>query len=157
MEQTMLVILIGIGMIGLTIIINVAGVVAWLKHLGRDIERRKEQNLQPRLFRSILNTAIVLLLLHIVEAWLWAVLYIILPGRAGLENLQDAFYFSVITFTTLGYGDVTLSQEWQLLSGLEAMIGITMFGLTTALLYAVVQKCWDISKPIHHARNTAST
>jgi hypothetical protein len=51
----------------------------------------------------------------------------------------------MITFTTLGYGDVTLNEPWQVLAGAEGMVGIVVFGLTTALLYAVIQKCWKIS------------
>jgi len=45
----------------------------------------------------------------------------------------------MITFTTLGYGDVTLNSDWDFLSGMEAMVGITVFGLTTAILFAVIQ------------------
>ncbi|MFC1689285.1 potassium channel family protein [Pseudomonadota bacterium] len=142
--HTLTVLLIGIGMIGLTVIINVAGVVLWLRVLGRRIERRAQKNQSPHLFRAILDTAVALLMLHVVEAYLWALLYFYLPGQSGLDNMHDAFYFSAITFTTLGYGDVTLSSEWQLLSGLEGMIGIMMFGMSTALLYAVIQKCWMV-------------
>ena len=50
----------------------------------------------------------------------------------------------MITFTTLGYGDITLAQEWQLLTGVEGMVGIVVFGLTTALLFAVIQKSWKV-------------
>lgn len=143
--HTLTVILIGIGMIGLTVIINVTGVVFWLRILARRIEQRAQKNQPPHLFRAILDTAVTLLMLHVVEAYLWALLYFYLPGQSGLDNMHDAFYFSIITFTTLGYGDITLSSEWQLLSGLEGMIGIMMFGMTTALLYAVVQKCWMVT------------
>jgi hypothetical protein len=45
----------------------------------------------------------------------------------------------------LGYGDITLSAEWNLLSGMEAMVGITVFGLTTALLFAVIQQIWKVN------------
>ena len=50
----------------------------------------------------------------------------------------------MITFTTLGYGDITLAQEWHLLTGVEGMVGIVVFGLTTALLFAVIQKSWKV-------------
>ena len=51
----------------------------------------------------------------------------------------------MVTFTTLGYGDITLAREWQLLTGVEGMVGITVFGLTTAMLFAVIQKSWKVS------------
>lgn len=138
---------IGIGMIALTLVINAVSVVVWLKLLARRIEFLQFSEKNPRLFEPIISTAVVLLLVHVVEAFLWAVLYMHLPGHSGLSTFHDAFYFSIITLTTLGYGDVTLSQEWQLLSGLESMVGIVVFGMTTAILFAVVQKCWSVR---HH-------
>lgn len=138
--------IIGIVMIGLTVVVNTVGVVLWLRHLGREIQRQHSQGLSLRMFRGILTTAIVLLMLHVVEALMWAVLYMLLPGQSGLGSLHDAFYFSIVTFTTLGYGDVTLTPEWQLLSGLESMVGILLFGMTTALMFAVVQKSWQVTR-----------
>jgi hypothetical protein len=143
-EHTALVLAIGIGMIALTIIINVSGIVIWLKYLGRHLEHIRSHNIQPNLARAILSTSIVLLVIHLIQAFLWAVLYIVLPGHSGLDNLHDALYFSIITITTLGYGDVTLNEQWQLLSGLESMIGIIVFGMSTAIIFAVVQKCWHV-------------
>ena len=46
----------------------------------------------------------------------------------------------MVTFTTLGYGDITLSQQWRLLSSFEAATGIIMFGWTTALVITTVQR-----------------
>lgn len=142
-------------MIALTIVVNTVGVVIWLRLLGRHLNQRLKQNTDPHLFLAILTTAITLLFLHILETLLWAVLYMHLPGQSGLQNLHEALYFSMITFTTLGYGDVTLTEQWQVLSGLEAMIGIIMFGMTTAMLYTVVQKCWTIrhkgNKHVHRS------
>ena len=140
--HTAILLSIGIGMIALTILINVSGMVIWLNLLARRLEYHASQNTEPNLFRAILSTVIVLLIIHMIQAFLWAVLYLMLPGRSGLVNLHDAFYFSVITITTLGYGDITLNEQWRLLSGLESMIGIIVFGMSTAMIYAVVQKCW---------------
>ena len=54
---------------------------------------------------------------------------------------ERAVYFSIVTFTTLGYGDITLPyEEWRILSGVEALNGILLFGWTTAFLFAVVQR-----------------
>ena len=138
--------IISIGMISLTVAIHTLGGALWLKRLGKRLEHHTSMNQPPRLFEGILSTATVLLMLHIFEAFLWAILYLQLPAQAGLKNFHEALYFSMITFTTLGYGDITLAQEWQLLSGVEGMVGIVVFGLTTALLFAVIQKSWRVSQ-----------
>ena len=93
-----------------------------------------------------MSTAVFLLLLHVIEVHLWALVYVFLPGQAGLNNYAEAVYFSIVTLTTLGYGDITLNAQWQLLSGMEAMVGIMVFGLTTATLFAVIQQSWEVKK-----------
>jgi len=138
-------------MIGLTVGIHTLGAAIWLKHLGQRFEFYASVKQPPHLFRGILSTAIVLLMLHVLEAFLWALLYMLLPAQAGLKNLHEALYFSLVTFTTLGYGDVTIHVKWQLLTGIEGMVGIVVFGMTTALLFAVIQKCWRVSHQQHAA------
>ena len=94
-----------------------------------------------------MGAALVLLLLHFVEVTIWALSYLGLPAISRLESLEQAVYFSLVTFTDLGYGCITLDPEWRVLSGLEAMNGILLFGWSTALLFAVVQRSWKLS---HH-------
>jgi voltage-gated potassium channel Kch len=67
----------------------------------------------------------------------WAGAYL----RVGaIEGLEAALYFSIVTFTTLGYGDITLNTDWRLLASFQAASGIIIFGWTTALLVAVAQR-----------------
>ncbi len=87
-------------------------------------------------------TATTLLGLHMVEIVAWALTYLWLPSVAGLETLERSVYFSLVTFTTLGYGDITLQPGPRLLSGIEAMNGIFLFGWSTALFFAVFQRSW---------------
>ena len=89
-------------------------------------------------------SALVLLLLHFVEIVMWAVTYLLLPGLTELVSLEQALYFSFVTFTTLGYGDITLGQAWRVLSGVEATTGILLFGWSTAMLFLVVQRSWSM-------------
>ncbi|MGJ8596300.1 ion channel [Sulfitobacter sp.] len=68
------------------------------------------------------------------SVWGWAALYMVL----GLfENLEPALYFSIVSFTTVGYGDVVLDPEWRLLAGMTATHGLLTFGLFTAFLVEV--------------------
>jgi len=77
-----------------------------------------------------------------LESSLWAGLY---WAVGALPELSEAFYFSLVTFTTLGYGDVTVGGEWRLLAAFEAANGIMMFGWTTALIVAAAQRLF-----LHH-------
>jgi voltage-gated potassium channel len=139
-------IIIGIFMIALTVAIHAVGASHWLHYVAGWHTRKPGVSGARMMFNAVITTSIVLLLLHFLEMLLWALLYIALPAKAGLGSFSEAIYFSMITFTTLGYGDVTLNAEWNLLSGMEAMVGITVFGLTTALLFAVIQKMWKVNK-----------
>ena len=77
-----------------------------------------------------------LFLAKVVEIWLWAGLFIAL---GAIETLEEALYFSTVTFSTLGYGDVVLDENWRLLASFEAANGLFLFGWSTALVFAVVQ------------------
>lgn len=72
-----------------------------------------------------------------LEILLWAWVY---RHVGAIQNLETSLYFSGITFTTVGYGDVTLAKCWQLLSLGEAVNGVLMAGWSTALLIFLVQR-----------------
>jgi voltage-gated potassium channel Kch len=72
-----------------------------------------------------------------LESTLWAGFY---WAVGALPTLADALYFSLVTFTTLGYGDITLDEEWRVLAAFEAANGIIIFGWTTAIIVAAVQR-----------------
>ncbi len=78
-------------------------------------------------------TAVVLLMLLSITicTWLWAGIFIWLDV---FTEVEPAVYFALVTMTTLGYGDITLDQQWRVLSGLTAVNGLLLFGLSTAFL-----------------------
>ncbi|MFZ9463335.1 MAG: ion channel, partial [Vulcanococcus sp.] len=77
-----------------------------------------------------------------LEILLWAWIYRYVGAIHGLET---SLYFSGITFTTVGYGDITLAKCWQLLSVGEAVNGVLMAGWSTALLIVLVQRMMSYS------------
>jgi hypothetical protein len=88
--------------------------------------------------RVFLISLLVLLLFvaAILEVNIWAVTYLVI---GAISHLEPALYFSTVTFTTLGYGDITLDASWRLLASFQAANGIIIFGWTTALVFAVLQ------------------
>lgn len=88
----------------------------------------------PIIRKTILSLIAVVLWLmagHSVGAWIWALSYMVV---GAIDALEPALYFSLVTFTTLGYGDITLSSDWRLLSAINAANGLLVFGLSTAFL-----------------------
>lgn len=81
---------------------------------------------------------IVLLMFFVtlLEVLVWAATYMVLNAIQGFER---ALYFSMVSFTTLGYGDIVLQERWRLLASFEAANGIMMFGWTTAIVIAAVR------------------
>lgn len=69
--------------------------------------------------------------LHTVQIWLYAALYLLL---GEMHSIERALYFSTVTFASLGYGDIVLSPQWRVLSGIEAANGVILFAWSTAFL-----------------------
>jgi voltage-gated potassium channel Kch len=128
-------ILIGSAMLGLCVIIHVGAIVFLLGVMRRHAKAWMAWRFYPGATAIMLIIVVGLLLAHTLEIWLWAVLYIYL---GEFSDMSRALYFSTVTFTTLGYGDVVLTDSWQLLSSLEAAGGILLFGLSTGASVAAM-------------------
>jgi hypothetical protein len=94
------------------------------------------------------STILVLFIVALLESLIWAVAYLSLGALKGLEQ---ALYFSTVTFTTLGYGEIVLDERWRLLASFEAANGIIMFGWSTAIVMAVVQRVYFKGKSESHS------
>jgi hypothetical protein len=105
------------------------------------VERITEHQVAPSRastkFLQLSILMIVLMLGNIVQIVIWALLY---RGLGALDDLETAVYFSGVTFTTLGYGDVVLKGRIRLLAPLQAANGVMMFGITTAAFISVVER-----------------
>jgi voltage-gated potassium channel Kch len=140
-------ILVGIALTAFTVAVHTLGTASWLQVLAGDRSLLRRGPTWWRNLRVLNTTVIVLLLLHIVEVTAWAMTYLAIPDITEVTTYEEAVYFSTVTFTTLGYGDITLTPPWRLLSGIEAMNGILLFGVSTAILLAIAQRLWNFSLP----------
>lgn len=88
--------------------------------------------------RSLFVPMLVLsmMLVSLLEASLWGYYYF---ATGQLESFFDSVYFSLITMTTVGYGDVTLHGAARITSGMQAALGVVLFGWTTAVIFMAVQ------------------
>ena len=74
---------------------------------------------------------------HLTEIALWAVLYVTCGEFA---DFRTAYYHSAVNYTSLGYGDLIMSPSWKLLGPLETANGMLLFGVSTAMIFAVIQR-----------------
>ena len=95
-------------------------------------------------FRSWMGAMLVLSVVTIIilagnltQIALWAGLFIYL---GEFSDFMTAFYHSVVNFSTLGYGDVVMSDKHRLLGALEALNGMLMIGLSTGTMFVVVNE-----------------
>ena len=102
---------------------------------------RRETRLSRAGMRYLIDLTIVVLVMlfafvaHMVEVAVWAMLFIIC---GEFKTFGAAYYHSAVNYSTLGYGDVIMSPSWKLLGPLEAADGSLMFGVSTAMIFAVI-------------------
>ena len=86
---------------------------------------------------AIALVTIWLMLSHMLGIWVWSFCFLAIDAFSALE---ESLYFSSVCFTTLGFGDILLPQEWRLLSGACATNGLLLFGVSTAFLVEFMRR-----------------
>ena len=121
------------GLVAITVAVHIVGLVFLVKSLF------KLHNLFPTHFWSftwmMIRVVWSLIFVHAIEITVWALFYL---WAGCLTDGPSAFYFSGVTYTTVGYGDLLLPGKWRLLAPIEALSGILMCGVSAGLFFAVV-------------------
>jgi len=111
--------------------------------------------LLPRLrIRPRLRIMIVILgvfFAHTVEVWVFGITYWVMSGPLALGTVGghttghffDFIYFSVVVYTSLGFGDIQPFQQVRLIAGVEALVGLLMIGWSASFTYLMMEKLWD--------------
>ena len=101
-----------------------------------NIERMQRINpLSPQGLAFTLLIVLALIALHGVEIWAFALLYL---GVAAIPTLEDALYFSTISYSTVGYNDTHILPEWRLLGAFESILGMILLGWSTAFFFRML-------------------
>jgi len=122
-------------LVATTVTIHASGLWAGLSYTLRSIERLEGRFWQ--LTWLLIRIAWLLLVIHFLEIAVWALFF---WWYKCLPDLESSFYFSGVTYATIGYGDLVLSKEWRLFGPVEGLTGILMCGLSTAFFFAVMSK-----------------
>ena len=114
-----------------------AVVLAGVRFIGRRTRGATELR---RTFWISLGAVLPLFFGHFAQVGLWAG-FLVLCG--ALQTYNDAFYFSLVTFATLGYGDIVLAPGYRIFGALGATCGSLMLGWSTALIFAAITRAVD--------------
>lgn len=140
-------------MVALTVLVHFLGMVG----LSSFAKRRAATGHLPATIARQAGVVLVVILslfvLHTIEIWLYAWLYLIL---GEFETLEAALYFSTSTFTTVGFGDLYLDEKWRLLSAIQSANGFLLIGWSTAYLVTVMGLIHDIEGEIRTLRQSSA-
>ena len=128
-------ILIGTLMIVVTIAFG-ALIIACSESLAARWFSRQRKRDNAFVIKSVMSSTLTFVVALTVMVWLWALLF---WGLSIFPELEPSLYFSLVAFTTLGFGDVILPNEWRLLAGFIAANGFILFGLGTAYMMETLQ------------------
>ena len=126
--------------------IQVVFVVMMIRYLVRAMSNDKLRAYVPRFAFETIVISIVLLMLfagHMAQISIWAMLFI---NMGEFDDFLTAFYHSAVNFSSLGYGDIVMSERWRLLGALEAANGVLMFGLSTGTILSVMNRLFALRK-----------
>jgi len=129
--------LIGVATTFCTIILHalLLGMIIWIVRRDLRLGRVGTRFWLDTIF--ITNVAMLLLAAHLAEIGLWA---LVLEHCGEFSNFGAAYYHSAVNYTTLGDSAFAMSARWRLLAALEAGNGMLMFGVSTAAIFAVIQR-----------------
>jgi len=85
----------------------------------------------------VAGATLLALIAHLLEITLWALVFYLCDE---FTHFEEAFYHSAVNYTSLGIGDIVMSASWRMLGPLETADGMLMFGVSTAMIFAVIQR-----------------
>ena len=115
-----------------TVVIHIGGLMAVTRAIGWIGDRIRLQGHRNRIV-GMVTTVLGIFCVITVEVWLWAGAFFAL---AIFPDFETALYFSIVSFCTLGYGDVLPAHPWRILAALEGVNGFLLIGWSTAYLVA---------------------
>jgi hypothetical protein len=128
----------------LTVVLHAAGGVYIAIPATGVWKRESPSPTFPRPVRTLIRLVSLLLVLHLLEMAVWGTAF---WATDILPDFETALYYSLTSYTTVGYGDVIPPVSWRLLGPIEAAVGIMMLGWSTGIIVAAVQRMYNVRLP----------
>lgn len=133
-------ILAGSIILGLCSFIHIA-ILIWLATLIRYLTMRLEHWSRPAHSGILIGFAFAAISFsHIAQVSIWAFSISIF---GALPDFAESIYFALVTYTTLGYGDITMNPDFRLFGSVAAITGVLNFGLSTAFLVGLITRLFQ--------------
>lgn len=125
-------------MVVLTVAVHLIGLTGLIAAMRWREDHVHHADASWRQMMLIMGVVLALFLLHAIQIWLYAVLY--WGVLDAFTSFEEALYYSTVTFTTVGYGDVVLDGRWRMVGAVESANGFLLLGWSTAFLIQVVAR-----------------
>jgi hypothetical protein len=134
-------ILVAFAIVAACLLLHVGAIVSLADWMLDRRERRKEEMRTFDYMLLLLTAFSVIIILHMVEIGIWAGFYFL---RSLFQDFETSLYFSITSYTTIGFGDVVLPRAWRLLGGIEGITGVLLCGLSTAFVFAIINAMFQM-------------
>jgi hypothetical protein len=125
-------------LIVINVVIHVFGLGLITERVDRILNRLKERRRFTSIFALVMSVTVAsAIILHAMEAAVWAAAY---QALGALPNNKSAMLYSLSAMTSYGNSGADLPNKWRMMGALEALNGMLLFGLTTAFLFAMIQR-----------------
>ena len=127
-------------MLVLCVFVHGAGLFSLSRAIRSERSIERMQHVAPLSLHGGVFTLLIVLaifVLHGIEIWLFALMYV---GIGAIDGIENALYFSTISYSTVGYSDTHVTPEWRLLGPFESILGIVLLGWSTAFFFRVMSR-----------------
>jgi len=133
--------LVAFGIVAVCLLLHVTGIVFLADWMVDHREKRKDRMGAFGYGVLLIAAFSAIITLHMLEVVIWAVFYF---GNSLFQDFETALYFSITSYTTIGFGDVVLPRAWRMLGGIEGVTGVLLCGLSTAFVFAIVNAMFQV-------------
>lgn len=124
-------------LLGLCSLLQIFVLISLTRFLRRHADHLGELSARLRWTALLILSFGTVVSAHTIQVWLWAFSFVWL---GALSTLSEAIYFSLVTYTTVGYGDVTVGAGYRVFGAMASVTGLLNFGLSTAFLVGLFTK-----------------